>query len=304
MSRALVSVAIATAGRPSWVRRCLESLLVGDNLPHEIVIVDQSDDGATEATVAELGSDLIRYLAQWPPSLSQARNSAFAAARGEYVAFIDDDTEVPVTWIRSLEAVLEKFEFPDAVYGEVRDPGKRPVDLPVSTFAVDRPRVWTGVVHPNKLGYGCQIIVRRAVLESLGGFDERLGPGSRFPGAEDMDFNYRLLRAGFRAVTTPDVWLLHHQRRPAEELPGLFYRYNLAHSAFCAKHLRAGDLYPARFFAGQVFDDAKMFASAIRRRSLLRAKVAAWRTLATWQGLVLGLLSFGRGEHSAGSLRG
>ena len=137
------------------------------------------------------------------------------------------------------------------------------------------------------------MVVRRTSLRDVGGFDERLGPGSAFFGAEDMDLGYRLLKARMRLASTPDLHMVHHQWRDPADLPHLFYSYNFGHSAFCAKHLRQGDLLPARFFAGQVVDDARMLASAVRRRSRLVARVAARRSRGTWAGLVAGWREFG-----------
>ena len=70
------------------------------------------------------------------------------------------------------------------------------------------------------------------------------------------------------------------------------YGYNLGHSAFCAKHLRGGDMRPLAFVAIQAGGDVKMLASALRRRSWLRARVAAWRAAGTWRGLASGLRRF------------
>jgi O-antigen biosynthesis protein len=152
--------------------------------------------------------------------------------------------------------------------------------------------VWGPRTHPARPGFGGHLVVRRSVLLEAGGFDPRLGPGSPFFGAEDVDFNYRLLRRGYVLASTPQLRVLHHQWRDPARLPRLMYGYNVGHSAFCAKHLLKRDPRPLAFVARQVGDDVKMLASAVRRRSWLRARVAAWRTAGTWRGLVAGLKRF------------
>jgi len=286
----VISVAVATRDRPSPVRDCVESVLAGDEQPDEIVVVDQSEGDATRRVLAELGCDRVRCVRSERAGTSAARNLGAELAQSEYVAFLDDDATVPPTWLAAVAAELEGHRRPDALFGEIRAPDGAvdPKALAVSTFPVARTQVWSGMTHPSRLGYAGHAVFRREALLALGGFDVRLGPGTPCYGAEDMDLNYRLLRAGGRAVTSGEIWMVHHQWRAPAVVPRLLYRYNLGHSAFCAKHLRGGDRYPIRLVAVQAAGDAKMLASAVRRRSLLRARASLWRAAGTWHGLARG----------------
>lgn len=291
-----ISVVIATKDRPDHVRRCLLSLSECDPPADEIIVVDQSADGDTRAVVEEVVAAGARYLYREHPGLSGARNEGSRVASGDYVAFLDDDGEVPPHWVRAIRSELELHGRPEALYGAVLAPDyvTDRKAVVVSEFAVEHSSEWSGRVHPNRLGYGGHTVARADVIERVGGFDERLGAGAPLRGAEDMDFNYRLLRSGGRALTTPAVWMIHHQWRPASEMPDLLYGYNLGHSAFCAKHLRRGDRYAALLFLLQVRDDAKMLGSAVKRRSPLRGRVAFRRAAGTWVGLWLGWRTFRR----------
>lgn len=291
-----VSVVIPTLDRPVGTVAVVRALLDGEEVPLEILVVDQSEDDATTRALAKLGNERVRRLAHGPPSTSGARNAGARAAGCEYVAFLDDDIEVAPDWLASVRAELRALEHPDAMFGEVHEPKGFVADrthLPVSLFHVEETRVWRKPVHPNRVGYAANFICRRAVFLEVGGFDPRLGPGTRFCGAEDMDLAYRLLKGGYRVASSPAFEIVHQQWRQANALPRLFYGYNVGGAAFCAKHLRAGDARAALFLLAQVRDDAKMFASALKRRSPLRARVAAARTAGTWSGLVRGLRSLG-----------
>jgi glycosyltransferase involved in cell wall biosynthesis len=301
-----VSVVVPTLDRPERAAEVVSAVLAAAEQPAEILVVDQSADDETRLALERLGSDLVRHVRHGPPSTSGARNEGARLARGEYVAFLDDDVGIGPGWLASMRAELVRLGLPDAVYGEVRPPesftpGRS--TLPVSIFRPEEARVWDRPVHPNRLGYGANCVVRRSVFLAAGGFDPRLGPGTRLCGAEDMDLGYRFLKAGRRVASTPAFSIVHEQWRAPEELPRLFYGYNVGGAAFCAKHLRAGDLRALRFFLVQVGGDAKMFASAVKRRSLLRARVAAARTAGTWNGLVRGLRELG-GEPARGSSPG
>jgi glycosyltransferase involved in cell wall biosynthesis len=293
----VISVTIATLDRPQMLRRCIESLLVGEDLPEEIVVVDGSDDEATRLVVDGLGSDLVRYARSSPPSISASRNRSVELARGEYVAVVDDDCEMPPGWLREVKRQLELYRNPDGLYGEIRhpDPAVDSKELLVSIYTPARAEEWTYPVEPDRLGFGAHMILKASTFRELGGFDLRLGPGTALQGAEDIDYSYRLLKSGGRAVSTPAIWVIHHQWRTQRDIPRDLYRRNLGHAAFCAKHVRQGDTYPWRLFRIQAVGDVRMLASAGRRRSWTRVRAAFWRAVGTWAGLVRGWRAFAPG---------
>lgn len=288
----MISVTISTYERPGSISSCLASILRGEEMPEEIVVVDQSRDARTREAVESSNSPLIRYVHHWPPSISGARNRAIQLAAGEYAAIVDDDCEMPVDWLVRLRAELRRFHCPDVLYGEIRDPAPDRKGIAVSILEPDQPRVWTYPAHPGYMGYGAHTIVRRSAFLSVGGLDERLGPGTAMGAAEDIDLNYRLLKAGCTAVTTPDVYVLHHQWRSPQDLPGDLRRRCYGQAAFCAKHLRQGDRFAARIFMEQVASDVRMLASGVRRGSSLRVRAGIGRGVGSVSGLLAGWRAF------------
>lgn len=291
----MITVVVATLDRPEHVRRCVSSVLAGDPAPAEVIVVDQSEDERTRREVEALHPAPVRWVRQDERSTSVARNRGVELATTRYVALLDDDGEVGPTWTGDVLRALEELGEPDLLFGALDAPGPvGPRSLEVSTHTVAEPTVWPANAHPACPGFGGHLVVRREAFLASGGFDRRLGPGSPFFGAEDIDFNYRQLRAGRVVASTPHMRMLHHQWRDQQRLPRLMYGYNLGHSAFCAKHLRRGDLRVLTLLARQALDDARMLGSAFRRRSALRARVALWRTAGTWRGLLEGWRAFGR----------
>jgi GT2 family glycosyltransferase len=136
-----------------------------------------------------------------------------------------------------------------------------------------------GAVVPYAIGFGVCMAVRRSAIERLGGGDERLGPGAPdFPASDDMDFNYRLLRAGGTAYATPLPRAHHEQWRRRDELAPLWHGYMKAWAGFALKHLRTGDRAGgAWLYALGISDTLRVLVGALRRRSRINLAIAAAR---------------------------
>jgi GT2 family glycosyltransferase len=280
-------VAICTLGRPEQLARTLDAL-AAQALTFPILVVDQSP--LEDVSLA-------RRVAAWPElavrrdpgrGLSRARNLAWRHLSTEWIAFIDDDCLVEPGWAPALAEAIECHPEVALIGGQIDDGGASGEGyVPVAVSHVSEPRVLRGAAVRTTWGIGVGVsVVRRAVIVRLGGWDERLGAGrSRFPAAEDMDFNYRLLRAGETAYVTPKVRVVHEQWRDRKDLPEHYETYMIGWTGFALKQLRTGDLVGGlRLWLWGVYDTAMMAASAVRRRSLLRALIASRKL----RGLALG----------------
>jgi GT2 family glycosyltransferase len=89
------------------------------------------------------------------------------------------------------------------------------------------------------LGHSANMAIRRAAFQAVGGFDERLGPGTRFRAAEDNDLFDRLFAAGFEGRYEPDVLGWHEQWRSRRELVKLEWSYGVGTGARLAKLARS-----------------------------------------------------------------
>ena len=283
----ILTVVVCTRGRPEQVRAALDALDRGaPGVP--LLVVDQGD--APDAALAERaeGVPRMRVLYDCGRGLSRARNLALADLGSDWIAFVDDDCLVARDFGAALLAEIAAHAGADWIAGDVRGGGADSDDdlPPVTTFPVDR---WLirrgGRTLPGAIGFGVLFCVRRATALGLGGWDERLGPGvPDLPAADDMDFNHRLLRGGGVAVLSPAVHAIHDQWRSPGEVVELQRGYSRAWAGFACKHLGRGAGGGLRLWAWGAVDVLDMAASATRRRSRLRARIA----LAKLRGLVEG----------------
>jgi hypothetical protein len=105
--RLRISLTIITANRPRQLERCIQSIGRLGRLPEEMIIVD----GGTESMdlLAPVISDFpfpVHHLRTEPAGVANARNVAVDAAKGDIIAFVDDDICVESDWLERLERVF------------------------------------------------------------------------------------------------------------------------------------------------------------------------------------------------------
>lgn len=231
----MISVLIATINRADALREIsLPSLLRQDTDGFEIVVWDASDDDSSRAVCEEMsgsfrerGIDLRYHHAPRKGSSSQ-RNDAAAAARGSEVFFIDDDCEVSIDAIRSLDNCFRSFPWlmgagipmlnktPSSgrssilklaarmfgmKNGELRRKVTRAGGLSLPIKDLPGPAEW---LSGGSMGY------RRSVFDEMK-FDERLETFGGYALGEDLDFSHRVfLRYEQPLMVTNSGYVIHH----------------------------------------------------------------------------------------------
>jgi GT2 family glycosyltransferase len=246
-----VTVVVATRGRGEMIAGVLEGLLRESYPRLQVVVVDQSIDDLTEQTVRRLsGTDgRFEYRRTDTVGVSAGRNLGIEMARGEIVAFSDDDCLIEPGWVRALVA-----EFADptvvAVFGRVLPSEARDRDGTEVCFKPDPERVvHRRRVAPWYVGHGANMGFRRAALEEIGGFDPFLGAGTSFGGFDDCDVVDRLLARGQCIVYSPSAVVYHQQGRSWAARRRTERAYGMGAGAAAAKCLRCGDAWGLSFLS-------------------------------------------------------
>jgi GT2 family glycosyltransferase len=243
---ASASVIVPTRNRQTFVRELVSSIVAGETVPVEVVVIDQSDEADPELPdrAPERGCTLT-YVHSDTRGASAARNEGIRLARSDVLVFVDDDVLATPTWLSTLVATLEGAGDGAVVTGQVRsgqpenDGGFAP-----SLNLDERGAVYEGRAAANVLWTG-NMAIFRATMDRVGDFDERLGPGNkRFPGGgEDNDFCFRVLEAGDRVVYEPKAVVYHRAWRSQSDYVGVRWRYGRGQGGFYGKHLRVRDPY-------------------------------------------------------------
>jgi GT2 family glycosyltransferase len=250
-----VSVIVPTRNRQSFVRDLIRSILDGDAVPTEIVVVDQSveTDAGLERHGGERGCAVV-YRHTDVRGASAARNEGIRVARTDRLVFVDDDVVAVADWLAALVRSLEASGDRAAVTGQVRsgEPEEGGAFAP-SLNEGEEGAVYEGRAAANVLWTG-NMAIFRSTLERIGTFDERLGPGKRrFPGGgEDNDLCFRLLESGHRVVYEPRAIVYHRAWRPETDYVGVRWRYGRGQGGYYGKHLRLRDPYMLRELARHV----------------------------------------------------
>jgi GT2 family glycosyltransferase len=285
-----LTVAIAACDRPVGVARCLEGLFTGERLPAEIIVVDQSRDDAVARAVGSVVSPVpLHHVRMARRGLSASRNAALRSARQPTLAFTDDDCVPDRRWIGMTHGRLAADAALAAVTGRVLPFGEeRAGTYVVSPRTASEPREFTGRTVPWHVGTGGNFVARRAWLEQVHGFDERLGAGSPGRAAEDADILYRLLQVGARVRYEPAA-VVYHERQTAAQRLSSRQGYGHGIGALCALSLRKGDLFAARMLADYLAGQGSSLLRALARGDWFGARQRLLALQGCAGGVVYGL---------------
>ena len=230
-----VSVVICSRDRREFLREALIAVKAAMRPEDELVVVDSASVDTSVGVVAtEAGARVVRADR---PGLGRARNLGWQAATRRVVAFTDDDCAPASDWTAQVEAAFVDPSVGVAFGQVVGEGGGEALSTKVSEVAR---RVEPGG-SVDGLGHGANLAARRAALTAVGGFDDELGAGGRFPAAEDTDLAWRVVRAGWAAVFAPASVVTHRKWRGRTPALRVMYRYGVGAGAAAVKGARLGD---------------------------------------------------------------
>lgn len=212
-----VSIIIPVYNQIHYTYACLVSILqYTKDVSYEVVIADDVSTDATEH-LAEFAEGLVICRNSVNQGFLRNCNNAARQAKGEYIMFLNNDTQVTEGWLGSLVRLIEsdptigmvgsKLVYPDGRlqeaggiiwsdgsgwnYGRLDDP-----DKPEYNYVKDVDYI-----------SGAAILLSNELWKQIGGFDTRFAPAY----CEDSDLAFEVRKAGYRVVYQPLSKIIHFE---------------------------------------------------------------------------------------------
>ena len=249
----LVSVVICTLSRPRQLQNALDALLALAYPNFEIIVVDNGpEDTSTASMIREHYSDLpnLRYEAEPLRGLSAARNRGIEVAKGEILAFTDDDIIVDRYWLSSLVSGFDVEGTIACVTGltlasELESPAQSLFEQYGAFNKGYESRLFKRDANPAStilypytagvFGGGGNSALRLDCFPDGLRFDRRLGPGSMAFGAEDLDIFLQTILGGKYIRYVPGAIAWHEHRRSYQDLRWQLFTYGAGFTALLTK---------------------------------------------------------------------
>lgn len=286
-----VSVIISTYNRCRLLPSAIESVLAQEcDASYELIVVDNNSTDETRRVVEsfiEAGAPNLRYIFEGKQGLSHGWNAGIAQARGEIVAFTDDDLCVERNWVDEIKRAFDAHPEVDFVGGRVlpRWPVEPPAWLnsdhwsPLAILDHGPEPFYVNVKKPYPL---LNKSFRREVFERIGLFKPDMGRIKDGVGStEDHDLQLRIWRSGGQGLYVPSIVMVSDV--DPERLTKAYHRrWHRGHGRHCAmmglrditdpqgcinENLRALTLFgvPSFLYRELVAEGARWLTSKVRR---------------------------------------
>jgi GT2 family glycosyltransferase len=226
----LISVVIPTCDRHADLSACLERVAPGrqtlDAAKYEVIVSDDGKSSASAALAAQF--PWVRWVEGPRRGPAANRNCGASQARGDWLAFTDDDCLPTDGWLDAFAAAIARDE------ARVLEGRTSPVGLR-SRVDMECPANETG-----GLLWSCNFAIQRSLYSEMNGFDERF-PG---PAMEDIDLHWRLGENGVLLAFIPEAQVRHawrikkgpaHQRLAARSFAYLLTKHPRARTQFTVR---------------------------------------------------------------------
>jgi glycosyltransferase involved in cell wall biosynthesis len=228
-----ISAIICTHNRETYLGAAIDSLLAQDFDDYEIIVVDNASTDQTRAVVeSRLHHPRLRYVYEAQLGLSHARNSGARLAKGEILAYLDDDAEASQGWLTALTSIYANDATVAIAGGKVTliwppnciSPAWLSTNMAGNLGAYDLGDEIVYITQPGLTPRGLNYSLRADFLKQIGGFDPQLGRvGQNLLSNEELCMTEKALELGYKVVYLPDA-LVAHNVAPSRLAPSWFIR--------------------------------------------------------------------------------
>ncbi len=269
MPETTISAIICTHNRDSYLGTAIDSLLCQEfAMDFDVVVVDNGSSDRTRLVVEQRANHpRLKYVFEPTIGLSVARNTGARVAKGEILAYLDDDAIACKSWLQALYLAYRNHPRLAIAGGKVsllwpehtQPPPWLSPGLAANLGAYDLGDTIVYIDKPSLTPRGLNYSLRRSFLEEIGGFHPYLGRiGTKLLSNEELHITEIALQKGWQVAYLPEAHVLHHVA-PERLKPSWFlnrgwwqgisecYREKIAGSTTTVQQLRRGS---ERFLRG------------------------------------------------------
>ena len=234
------SILICTYNRGNLIDKTLDCLIKRQTVkPNEIIVVNGG------------GQDNCNYILQkWKNifpklkiketqniNLAASRNIGLFLCEGDIILLTDDDARPYPNWIENIKKAYKIYPEACAIGGNIVDAGHGRFLSNIADISTFPHHKNTSVVRHIP---GVNVSYKKEVINQIGKFDEKLLRG------EDVDFNWRIYKRGWKLLSVPNVLVEHLHRSTWKSLFYQHYMYGRSHYLVRKKWPEMYSIYPIK----------------------------------------------------------
>lgn len=214
-----ISIIIVTYNSAGFIGKCINSLLNNEKSRYEIIVFDNSSADSTAEELKTFGSKINSILSDKNLGFAKANNLAAKSAKGEFLFFLNPDTEIKRPILEEMVDFYEKNQDVGLIAPKLILPNGNPQPsvkkLPsiagaFKEYILGIKNAYSEYIPSEKFpveiesAYGAALLIKSDLFKKLGGFDERY-----FLYYEDLDLSRKLKRVGKKIFYMPNASLMH-----------------------------------------------------------------------------------------------
>jgi O-antigen biosynthesis protein len=242
-----ISVILCSYNGSRTIRDCLEGLRKLEYPNFEVIVVD---DGSTDGTASIVGEYGFRLISTSNHGLSSARNTGMRAAKGEIVAYIDDDAYPDPQWLTYLAATFNSTNYAGVGGPNIAPPEDGLIAKSVANAPGGPVHVLVSDQEAEHIP-GCNMAFRKPAIEAIDGFDHQFRTAG-----DDVDICWRLQKQEMKLGFSPAALVWHHRRNSVRAYWKQQEGYGRAESLLEKKWPEKYNEFGHLSWSGRVYDKA------------------------------------------------
>lgn len=215
-----ISVVIPTYNRINQLKIAVESVLKQSYPDYEVIVVDDGSTDETHEYLSSIKKDNFIYIKQTHKGPASARNSGIKNAKGEYIAFTDDDCIIPYDWLDKIKNAIVNTQA-DVIGGFVQNTAKSLFSA-LSQYITNFFVAFLYKNYKNSSFFTSNNIAYRATsIKKVGCFDERFF----IAGGEERLLNYKIIFNGGKVFLSENIFIKHHHHQNFQKFLKQFFNY-------------------------------------------------------------------------------